>query len=231
MGWWSLEELIIPDPLLRFVSDENRRPGNLKTLIASCFKAWDTMNPENAAQFYAKDPELVFFDLGHLKFEGSSEFSEGAKKTFDSMLSRNLEMRDDFRATRRGNVAWLTVSFRLSGRLKNGKRLGTDGRIHGDSREDWRQVVDRSRPLVRAPLIVCNSRTVAKWRCREPHRKRTKRHTRRSAPRCVASCREDLITRSVGLFDLLLGFPAQLFQLQDLVLKLLLPRFQLGDSL
>jgi len=151
VGWWSLEELIIPDPLLRFVSDENRRPGNLKTLIASCFKAWDTMNPENAAQFYAKDPELVFFDLGHLKFVGWSESSEGAKKTFDSMLSRNLEMRDDFRATRRGNVAWVTVTFRLSGRLKNGKRLGTEGRytaILGKTGDRWLIVHDHwSAPL------------------------------------------------------------------------------------
>ena len=110
------------------MSDENRRPGNLKTLIASCFKAWDSMNPENAAQFYAKDRELVFYDLGHLKFGGWSEFSEGAKETFDSMLSWNLEMHDDFRAARRGNVAWVMVTFHLSGRLKNGKRLGTNGR-------------------------------------------------------------------------------------------------------
>ncbi len=44
------------------------------------------------------------------------------------MLSSDLKMRDDFRATRRGNVAWMTVTFHLSGRLKNGKKLETDGR-------------------------------------------------------------------------------------------------------
>src|SRR5207244_2881118 len=49
--------------------------------------------------------------------------------------------------------------------------------------------------------------------------------------RRVASRREDLLSRSVGLFDLPPGLPAHLFQLQDLVLKFLLPRFQLGDSL
>jgi len=87
------------------------------------------MNPENAAEFYAKDSSLVFYDLAPLKYTGWKDYSDGTKKTFfDNMLSSRLEMHDDFKATRRGNVAWATVTFHLSARLKNAKKIETEGR-------------------------------------------------------------------------------------------------------
>ena len=77
-----------------------------KSLIMRCFKAWDSLDPKNAAPFYAKDLNLDFFDFAPLRYKGWKQYAAGAKKTFfDQMLSSKLTMHDDFSATRRGNTA------------------------------------------------------------------------------------------------------------------------------
>ncbi len=41
--------------------------ARFKTLLADCHRAWDTLRPENATPFYAKDRGLVFYNLRCLR--------------------------------------------------------------------------------------------------------------------------------------------------------------------
>src|SRR5437660_11305136 len=49
-----------------------------KALMQKIWDAWATMNPDNAAQFYDKQPNDVFFDIAPVRYEGWDSYSKGA---------------------------------------------------------------------------------------------------------------------------------------------------------
>ena len=103
--------------------------GEFKALIDQYYAAWSTLNPENAAKLYAKDADLVFYDIAPLKYNNWAEYKEGVKKAFtETMSTAKLTPKDDLRVTQRGNVVWTTVTFHLSGKPKAGGALEVDGR-------------------------------------------------------------------------------------------------------
>ena len=92
-----------------------------KKLVESYYAAWNTLDADNPASFYAKDAKLVFFDLTPLKYNGWAEYKEGVQKAFfDQISSGKLTPNDDLKITRRGDVAWMTLTFHLSFALKVG---------------------------------------------------------------------------------------------------------------
>jgi ketosteroid isomerase-like protein len=100
-----------------------------KTLINGYYEAWSTLNPSVAEKYYAGDPGLVFYDIAPLKYNGWSEYKEGVKKAFtDAMISARLVPNDDLKVVRRGNFAWTTVTFHLSGKPKAGGSMELDCR-------------------------------------------------------------------------------------------------------
>jgi ketosteroid isomerase-like protein len=104
--------------------------GEFKTLIDQYYAAWSTLNPDNAAKLYAKDADLVFYDIAPLKYNGWGEYKEGVKKAFtDAMSSGKLTPKDDLKVNQRGNLVWTTVTFHLSAQPKaGGAALEIDGR-------------------------------------------------------------------------------------------------------
>jgi len=104
-------------------------PGVNKKLIERYYAAWNTLNTDNAASFYAKDANLVFFDVVPLKYKGWVEYKEGVQKAFfDKISAGKLTPNDDLKITRRGNVAWMTLTFHLSFTLKTGEAMEVDCR-------------------------------------------------------------------------------------------------------
>lgn len=97
-------------------------------LIEQYYSAWNTGNPDNAAPLYAPEAGLVFYDLAPLKYNGWSEYKDGAAKLLSQFASAKLTPNDDLKVTRRGKVAWTTVTFHLSGKLQNGAAMELDGR-------------------------------------------------------------------------------------------------------
>jgi hypothetical protein len=47
-----------------------------KKLIQRYYAAWNTLNTDNPAQFYAKDASLSFFDVLPLKYQGWAEYKK-----------------------------------------------------------------------------------------------------------------------------------------------------------
>jgi ketosteroid isomerase-like protein len=87
------------------------------------------MKSENAAPFYAHDPGLVFYDAAPLKYNGWEEYQDGAQKNFfDTSVSCKLIPNDDLQVTRKGDIAWTTLTFHLSAVLKDGNKLEVDAR-------------------------------------------------------------------------------------------------------
>lgn len=100
-----------------------------EALIERHFAAWDTLDPDSTAPFYAKDGDLIFYDLLSLKYNGWEQYKEGGKKTFaDRVISRTTRMNSDLKVTHRGNIAWTSVTFHLSLKMKDGKAIEIEGR-------------------------------------------------------------------------------------------------------
>ena len=97
-------------------------------LIDGYNTAWSTMNPDNAARFYAKDAKLVFYDIAPLKYIGWSDYEKGARAMFSGFESLKLTGKGDLSVTRRGNIAWTTTTFHLSVKPKSGAPMELDGR-------------------------------------------------------------------------------------------------------
>ena len=100
-----------------------------KKLIERYYAAWNTLDSDNPSAFYAKDGRLVFFDVTPLKYRGWAEYKKGVQKAFfDQISGGKLRPNRDLRITRRGDVAWMTLTFHLSFTFKNGRPVELDCR-------------------------------------------------------------------------------------------------------
>ena len=109
-------------------ADKAGNTGEFKTLIQRYWEAWSTLNPDNAAPMYAKEPDAVFFDIAPLKYNGWDEYKVGVKQTFASAASASFVPNDDLKVTRRGNIAWTSNTFRGTIHQKDGKTMELTGR-------------------------------------------------------------------------------------------------------
>src|SRR5260370_1405216 len=98
--------------------------AEFKALIDKYYDAWSQLSTDKPAPFYAKDADCVFFDAAPLKYKGWEEYKAGVQKNFfDNATSGKLTPNDDLKVTRRGNVAWTTLTFHLSVKMKSGPGL------------------------------------------------------------------------------------------------------------
>ena len=94
--------------------------------------AWSTGDPDNAAKFYAKDANLIFYDLTPFSYNGWKEYEPGVRKAFlDNTASASLTAGKELKVTRHGNIAWTTVPMRITAKFKDGKTLDTPVRYTG----------------------------------------------------------------------------------------------------
>jgi ketosteroid isomerase-like protein len=100
-----------------------------KKLIERYYAAWNTLNTDNPAAFYAKDADLVFFDVAPFQYRGWSEYKKGVQEAlFDKLSAGKLTPNNDLKITRRGDVAWMTLTFHLSLTFKTGQAMAIDCR-------------------------------------------------------------------------------------------------------
>jgi ketosteroid isomerase-like protein len=100
-----------------------------KKLVERYYAAWNTLNTDNPSSFYAKDANLVFFDVVPLKYRGWAEYKKGVQQNFfDRISGGKLTPNNDLKITRRGDVAWMTLTFHLSFTLKTGAAMEIDCR-------------------------------------------------------------------------------------------------------
>jgi len=101
-------------------------------LIDGYCAAWSSGNPDNAARYYAKDTNLVFYDLAPFSYKGWKEYNEGVRDLLATNVeSLSLTAEKDLVATRHGNIAWTTVSMHAVAKMKNGESIDTPVRYTG----------------------------------------------------------------------------------------------------
>jgi ketosteroid isomerase-like protein len=98
-----------------------------KDLIQQYWKAWSTLNPDNAASMYSKDADAVFYDVAPLKYNGWEEYKQGILKAF-SGATATITPNDDLKVTRRGNIAWTSETFHGVVNQKDGSHMDLTGR-------------------------------------------------------------------------------------------------------
>jgi ketosteroid isomerase-like protein len=92
---------------------------DFKALVDSYWAVWGTGDVAKAGEMYAKDADLVFYDLEPLKYRGWAEYSKGVvPNVLEKFASVKFTVNDDLKATTRGNVAWTSVTVHADGTLK-----------------------------------------------------------------------------------------------------------------
>ena len=104
--------------------------GDFNDLIKRYYAAWSTLNPDNASFLYARDADLVFFDIAPLKYSGGwQEYRDNFKKNVaPGFSSLTLTPGNDLKVTRRGNIALTTLTFHIAAKQKDGTAMEFDGR-------------------------------------------------------------------------------------------------------
>jgi ketosteroid isomerase-like protein len=103
-----------------------------RKLIDGYCAAWSSGNASNAAKFYAKDDNLIFYDIAPFSYSGWKQYDAGVRKEFlDNTASVSLTAGQDLRVTRHGNIAWTVVPMHLVVKMKDGKTLDSPVRYTG----------------------------------------------------------------------------------------------------
>jgi ketosteroid isomerase-like protein len=84
----------------------------IRSTLERLYAAWSDLDPAKAARFYAKDPDLTFFDVAPMKYAGWAEYAAGVPKAFANYRSAKFTLNDDLRVHRHGNEAWATATWR-----------------------------------------------------------------------------------------------------------------------
>ncbi|HXN53551.1 MAG TPA: nuclear transport factor 2 family protein [Candidatus Acidoferrum sp.] len=124
--WLLYVALAFAGGLLTFVGARAQQRATddvtFRRLIEGYCAAWSSGNAEAPARFYAKDNGLVFYDLAPFAYHGWKEYHDGVQREFfANMASGSLTAGKDLKVTRRGTLAWTTVSMRFSEKTKDGK--------------------------------------------------------------------------------------------------------------
>mgnify|MGYP001328454712 CR=1 FL=1 len=84
---------------------------------------------EEPSKFFAKDADLVFFDIAPLEYHSWAEYAKGVEDNFFGKASSGkLTPNDDLHVTRRGRVAWGTLTFGITVEFKDGTHFEATGR-------------------------------------------------------------------------------------------------------
>ncbi|MGB7437966.1 MAG: nuclear transport factor 2 family protein [Candidatus Acidiferrum sp.] len=106
--------------------------ATFRTLIDDYCVAWSSGNPDNAAKFYAKDNDLIFYDLTPFSYSGWKAYDDGVRKNFmDNVQAVSLTAGKDLKVTRRATVAWTVVSMHVTAKMKDGKTFDSPVRYTG----------------------------------------------------------------------------------------------------
>jgi ketosteroid isomerase-like protein len=108
---------------------QKRTGPDFKHIIKEYYAAWSTLNPDNPAPGYAKDADLVFFDIDPVKYTGWQQYHDNFKNSVaPGFASLTLTPNDDVKITRSGNLAIATLTFKLAAKPKDGPAMEFTGR-------------------------------------------------------------------------------------------------------
>jgi ketosteroid isomerase-like protein len=97
-------------------------------LMRSVWNAWSTLDPAQAAPYYAKDSGLVFYDLKPFEHRGWDAYQAGAREYLGNFKSGRFTPRDDAQVTVLGTHAIGQATVDIDVEQKDGKRVTADAR-------------------------------------------------------------------------------------------------------
>jgi ketosteroid isomerase-like protein len=136
-GHWLLYvALAVAGALLTFVGARAQQKltdeATFRSLIDDYCAAWSAGNADAPAKFYAQNDGLVFYDVAPFAYHSWKEYHAGVQKEFlDGADAVKLTAGKDLRVTRRGLIAWTTVTIHLYEKAKDGKTTDADMRYTG----------------------------------------------------------------------------------------------------
>lgn len=98
-------------------------------LMPKIMHAWDNLDPAQAARYYAKDSDLVFYDDSPLKYTGWAEYARGVRKEFAGYASFKTTLANDVSVHKVGSsFAWGTATWRADAVKRDGSTEVVYGR-------------------------------------------------------------------------------------------------------
>jgi ketosteroid isomerase-like protein len=92
-----------------------------KAHLQKIWDAWSTLDPSNAAQYYAPGPH-VFFDIAPLKYDSWDEYQKGVVNVLADFKTAKLTVNDDAEIHPAGPYVWATATVKEDATMKSGKR-------------------------------------------------------------------------------------------------------------
>ena len=92
-----------------------------KALLQKIWDAWSTLDPANAAQFYASGAH-VFYDLAPLKYDNWDEYQKGVVAVLADIKSAKMTVNEDAQIHPAGSIVWATATVKEDATMKSGKR-------------------------------------------------------------------------------------------------------------
>ena len=105
--------------------------SDIRSTLERLYAAWSDLDPAKTAPFYAKDPDLPFFDVAPMQYRGWSEYAAGVPGAFVDYRSGKFTLNDDLRIHRQGKLAWVTATWRAALTRKDGATEHLEGRYTG----------------------------------------------------------------------------------------------------
>jgi ketosteroid isomerase-like protein len=82
-----------------------------RAYLQKIWDAWSTLDPANAAKFYASGPH-TFFDIAPLKYGSWDEYAAGVKAVVSGYKSAKFTLNDDLAIHPHGDLVWVTATVK-----------------------------------------------------------------------------------------------------------------------
>jgi ketosteroid isomerase-like protein len=104
-------------------------PGKgFKAMMQKVLDGWNTLDPDQAAPFYAKDADGVFYDITPFQYQGWNEYEQGVRKALLGYSAFKITLGDDVQSHERGSLAWTTATLHMEAVTKAGEAQAFDAR-------------------------------------------------------------------------------------------------------
>lgn len=118
IGWMTFLLLAMAAAAYRAAAVE--ASADLRPRVLQYWQAWQR-GPDAAAPLYAKESDLVFFDVVPLKYTGWNDYEKGVgPNLLAKFTSVSFTVNDDVRTTVRGHIAWTSATVQADGVAASG---------------------------------------------------------------------------------------------------------------
>lgn len=102
--------------------------AELRPFIEEVLAGWSTLDPSRVAPYFSREAELLFFDVAPFKYRGWAAYEAGFRKSTADWQSASITAGPEFKATRRGDIAWAVYTLNISASLKDGTKIASPAR-------------------------------------------------------------------------------------------------------